>query len=250
MQNAIEKSGDALPWITPEQCEGCADCVSACPVYGIEMWESDNSEFHIPWLSNPDSCIGCGKCEGACTWGAISMTTFIEDARKRLFTKKPIGLLGHMDKKKINLRDLAKKKIAVVLCLDCKLHLESILQEDRDNAFIIRNSGNVISDCVIRSLVVADSLGAEEIVVIGHRMCDVRDLDHKELGSTIEKRTGGNVKDILGKSVKKWLEFDRDPEENLKRQVANIRESKLLQKDMPITALMYDEFGGHIYKVL
>jgi ferredoxin len=43
----------------------------------------------VPWLEDVDACSGCGRCELACTWGAISMTAFVDDARRRLREKRP-----------------------------------------------------------------------------------------------------------------------------------------------------------------
>jgi NAD-dependent dihydropyrimidine dehydrogenase PreA subunit len=78
----------ALPWVSPEQCEGCADCVSVCPARGLRMIEVADGVF-VPWLDDPDLCTGCGRCEAACTWGAISMTSYVELARERFLTRRP-----------------------------------------------------------------------------------------------------------------------------------------------------------------
>jgi carbonic anhydrase len=245
------KRRDFLPWVIPEQCEACADCVSACPVYGLEMWETDNPDFSIPWLSNPDTCIGCGKCEEACAWGAINMTGYLEDARKRLFTKQPHGLKMRVGLKKFNLRDAAKKKIAIITCLDSRLHVEEILRENRDNAYVLRNAGNSVTDCAIRSLTLCvDVLGAREIVLIGHRMCGLRMVDARKLQDTVETRIESKVSEMMGKPFRKWLQLDSDPENHIRTQAAIIRSSKVIPRDIPITGLIYDEFNGHISQVL
>ncbi len=246
----VIKKRDLLPWVIPEYCEACADCVSACPVFGLEMWETENRDFSIPWLSNPDACIGCGKCEEVCVWGAINMTAHMEEARERLFTKRPVGLVEQSDKKKFNLREVADKKIAIITCLDSKLHIEDVLQENRDNAYILRNAGNAITDCVIRSLVLSvDVLGVQEIIIIGHRMCELRSINIGKLKNVVESRVEEELKAMFGKPFKKWLALATDPESNLKNQAETIRQSKLLPQDVPITGLMYDEFNGHIYRV-
>lgn len=43
----------------------------------------------VPWLDDADACTGCGRCELACTWGAVSMTGYVDDARRRLREKRP-----------------------------------------------------------------------------------------------------------------------------------------------------------------
>lgn len=247
---SVVKKGDMLPWVIPEYCEACADCVSACPVYGLEMWETENRDFSIPWLSNPDVCIGCGKCEESCIWGAISMTSYLDDARERLFTKRPLGLKEQSEKEKFNLREAANTKIAIITCLDSKLHIEDVLQENRDNAYILRNAGHAITDCVIRSLVLSiDVLGAKQIIIIGHRMCELRSINIGKLKKVVESRVEEELKAMLGKPFKKWLALANDPVSNLKDQAETIRQSKLIPQDIPVTGLMYDEYNGHIYRV-
>lgn len=247
---SVIKKSDSLPWVIPEYCEACADCVSACPVYGIEMWETENPDFSIPWLSNPDVCIGCGKCEEVCIWGAINMTSYVGDARERLFKKRPLGLINQSDNQKFNLREAANKKITIITCLDSKMHIEDVLQENRDNAFILRNAGNAVTDCVLRSLVLTvDILGAKEIIIVGHRMCGLRLVNTGDLKKIVETRVEEETKAMFGKPFKKWLHLSADPETNLKTQADIIRGSKLIPQHIPITGLMYDEYNGHIYRV-
>ncbi len=244
------KKSDRLPWVIPEYCEACADCVSACPVYGLEMWETENPDFSIPWLSNPDACIGCGKCEEVCTWGAINMTAYVEDARKRMLTKRPAGLMKCSEEQKFNLREAANKKIAILTCLDSKLHVEELLQENRDNAYVLRNAGAAVTECVIRSLFLAtEVLRVEEIVLIGHRMCGIRILKTKELKKIAVRRMETDGGDMFGRPFKKWLRLSSDPETSLRKQADIIRDSKLIPPEMPITGLMYDEYNGHIYRL-
>lgn len=77
-----------LPWVSPEQCEGCTECVSVCPSKCLYMLETSNAGIFIPWLNNVDACTGCGKCQNACVWLAISLTSFVEEARERFISVK------------------------------------------------------------------------------------------------------------------------------------------------------------------
>ncbi len=52
--------------IDKEKCEGCGDCVSACPTSAIEMVESKAQV-------KADDCADCGACVDACPKQAISM---------------------------------------------------------------------------------------------------------------------------------------------------------------------------------
>ncbi|MCL4456892.1 MAG: 4Fe-4S dicluster domain-containing protein [Nitrospirae bacterium] len=237
----------ALPWVIPAQCEGCTDCVNACPVHGLEMWETENEGVFIPWLSNPDACIGCGKCEKACTWGAISLTSYVDDARQRFLTKKPLGLIAHDEKRKFNLRDAASKKVAMILCMDCRLNLENILQQNKDNAYILRNAGLLIDDSELRALVFSTRVfGIEEIFIIGHRDCRIREANVRLIVDELDEKLQGKMEK---KDIRSLIKNFKDPEANLKKQAEVIRQSKLIPENIPISGIMYEEFTGDIFKI-
>ncbi|MCR4299749.1 MAG: 4Fe-4S dicluster domain-containing protein [Gallionella sp.] len=246
----VVKRQDSLPWMIPEYCEACADCVSACPVFGLEMWETEDSDYSIPWLANPDVCIGCAKCEEVCTWGAISMTSFVAGARERLFTKRPYRLSKELASREYCLHSNVNEKVVVVACIDCELSLDGVLREKRDNCYVLRNAGNMISDCVIRSLVLAiDVLGAKEIILIGHSKCELRHTKTKELREVLASRVGDKSLNVLGKPFNKWLQIAVDPVFHLKAQEEMLRKSELIPGGIKITGLIYDEYNEKLVRV-
>ena len=82
-----EKLPKKMPWFMPFVCEGCGDCIEACPKGGIKLVCLDRK---VPpaWLVEPDECIGCGKCVQACQCSAVQMTAYAEKAYIRYKTKK------------------------------------------------------------------------------------------------------------------------------------------------------------------
>lgn len=85
----MAKKQKFLPWVIPEMCEGCTECVSVCPTDCLQMVETSHAGVYIPWIDNVDACTGCGKCQHACTWLAISLTSCVDEARERFLTVKP-----------------------------------------------------------------------------------------------------------------------------------------------------------------
>jgi len=81
----------AFPWVIPESCEGCADCVSACPPQCLSMWNTPHEGVMVPWMDNTDRCTGCGKCETSCTWAAISLTSYVDEAIARFQAAKRVS---------------------------------------------------------------------------------------------------------------------------------------------------------------
>ena len=64
------------------------------------------------------------------------------------------------------------RKIAIVTCMDARMHPEQFLGLRFGDAHVIRNAGGRISDDALRSLVVSQRmLGTEEVVVIHHTQC-------------------------------------------------------------------------------
>jgi hypothetical protein len=62
--------------------------------------------------------------------------------------------------------------VAVVACMDARLHVSAILGLEIGDAHIIRNAGGVVTDDAIRSLVISQRLlGTREIILIHHSDC-------------------------------------------------------------------------------
>lgn len=98
---AVKIGRRILPWVVPEQCEGCSDCVHACIVQELRMYGTGNEGVFIPWLSDPDLCVSCGRCAAVCSSGGIILTSFVEEARMRFLTKRPKGLIIEDEKKSV-----------------------------------------------------------------------------------------------------------------------------------------------------
>src|SRR3978361_891468 len=64
------------------------------------------------------------------------------------------------------------RHLAVVACMDARLDVYRILGLEPGEAHVIRNAGGVVSDDVIRSLVISQRLlGTREIILIHHTDC-------------------------------------------------------------------------------
>lgn len=64
------------------------------------------------------------------------------------------------------------RKLAVVTCMDARLHPEAFMGFGFGDAHMIRNAGGRVSEDALRSLVISQRmLGTEEVVVIHHTEC-------------------------------------------------------------------------------
>ncbi len=75
---------------------------------------------------------------------------------------------GHPGKQPIR----PAKRVAVVACMDARLDVEDLLGLETGDAHIIRNAGGVVSDDVIRCLIISHHLlDTNEVILMHHTRC-------------------------------------------------------------------------------
>ena len=84
-----------------------------------------------------------------------------------------------------------RRKAAVVACMDARLDVGRLLGLSVGDAHVIRNAGGVVTDDVLRSLVISQRLlGTGEIVLIHHTDCGMLTFADADLKAGIEAETG------------------------------------------------------------
>ena len=141
-----------------------------------------------------------------------------------------------------------QKKLAMLTCMDCRLtgFLEPALGIGRGDAKIIKNAGNtIVGEDAIRSIAAAIfSLGAEEVLVIGHTECGMAGSDPDKLRNAMIER-GIPQEEIDKVDLKSWIGGFEDEEENVIDTVEKIRNHPLIP-DVPIHGLMMDIVTGKL----
>ncbi len=145
-----------------------------------------------------------------------------------------------------------QKKLAILTCMDCRLtgFLEPALGIGRGDAKIIKNAGNTIAgEDAIRSIAAAIfSLGAKEVLVIGHSECGMAGTDVEKLRNAMLE--GGISKEEIDKvDLKSWIGGFDNEKENVKDTVEKIRNHPLIP-DVPIHGLMMDIVTGELTVVV
>ena len=88
------------------------------------------------------------------------------------------------------------RQVAVVTCMDARLHPEDFLGMDLGDAHIIRNAGGRVSEDAIRSLVISQRLlGTNEVVVIHHTDCGMATFKNEDLANKIQEDLGVDASD-------------------------------------------------------
>jgi carbonic anhydrase len=74
-----------------------------------------------------------------------------------------------------------RRKVAVLSCMDTRIDLFPMLGLERGDAHIIRNAGGLVTDDALRSLSASQRLlGTEEIVVVMHEGCGLRNASEDD----------------------------------------------------------------------
>ena len=84
-----------------------------------------------------------------------------------------------------------RQRAAVVTCMDARIDPAQLLGLEDGDAHVIRNAGGVVTEDVIRSLVISQRLlGTREIVLIQHTDCGMTTFQDDDLKASILADTG------------------------------------------------------------
>jgi carbonic anhydrase len=136
------------------------------------------------------------------------------------------------------------RQVAVLTCMDARLHPEKFLGLDVGDAHVIRNAGGRASEDAIRSLVISQRLlGTTEIVVIHHTDCGMVTFSNEDLAAKIQQDLGVDA------SGRDFLPFS-DLEQSVRDDVATLRKSPLIPADIPISGAIYDVRTGKVQEIV
>ncbi len=110
-------------------------------------------------------------------------------------------------------------KLAVVACMDSRLDTFAMLGLNLGDAHIIRNAGGVVTDDVIRSLVISQrKLGTREIILVHHTDCGALTFTDDELRDQLFEETGMKP----SWSPESFKDLDADLRQSIERLRSNV----------------------------
>jgi carbonic anhydrase len=134
------------------------------------------------------------------------------------------------------------KGVAVVACMDARLHVSKILGLEEGDAHIIRNAGGVVTDDEIRSLAISQRLlGTKEIILIHHTGCGMLTFKDDDFRSQIEQETGVRPE----WAAKAFSDLDADVRQN----IARINASPFIPHKDSVRGFVYDVTNGRLREV-
>ncbi len=136
-----------------------------------------------------------------------------------------------------------KTKVAIVTCMDSRLHVAPALGLALGDAHILRNAGGRVTDDMIRSLVISQQqMGTREIVVLHHTDCGAQTFQNEEFQEHLKAELGVDVSD------QDFLPF-QDVEESVREDMQLLRECPLIPDDVVISGAVYDVDTGSMREV-
>ncbi len=131
--------------------------------------------------------------------------------------------------------------LAVVACMDSRMDIFKILGLQNGEAHIIRNSGGVITDDVIRSLCLSQRfLGTCEIILLHHTDCGLQMVSEDEFKAELEAE--------LGVKPRWSLEPFADPYVDTRQSMQRLLLTPFVDA-RHLRGFVYDVGDGHLYEV-
>ena len=136
-----------------------------------------------------------------------------------------------------------KTKVAIVTCMDSRLHVAPALGLALGDAHILRNAGGRVTEDMLRSLVISQQqLGTREIVVLHHTDCGAQTFQNKDFQEHLKRELGVDV------SNQDFLPF-QDIDESVREDMRLLKDSPLIPDDVVISGAVYDVDTGRMIVV-
>jgi carbonic anhydrase len=134
------------------------------------------------------------------------------------------------------------RNVAVVACMDARLNVYGLLGLKEGEAHVIRNAGGVVTDDVIRSLLISQRLlGTQEIVLIHHTDCGMLTFSDDEVKGAVQADTG--LKPPFA------LEAFGDLETDVRQSIARIKASPFVPNKTSVRGFVFDVTTGRLKEV-
>ena len=135
-----------------------------------------------------------------------------------------------------------KRHLAIVACMDSRMDIFQMLGLAHGDAHIIRNAGGVVTDDVIRSLVVSQRLlNTQEVILIHHTNCGLQTISDDGFKKQIE--------DDCGIRPSWAIEAFTDPYDSVRQSMNRLGHSPFVIFKDNIRGFVYDVETGQLLEV-
>jgi carbonic anhydrase len=134
-------------------------------------------------------------------------------------------------------------RLAVLTCMDTRISYKSLGLEPGD-AHIIRNAGGIVTEDVLRSLLISHYfLGTEEVMLVNHTDCGLMKATEEALRAEIESKAGWPPNSAI-----RFYAF-RDATQNVREQMERLDSHSWVRRDLVVRGFVFDVSDGRLREV-
>jgi len=134
------------------------------------------------------------------------------------------------------------RKLAVVVCMDARIHPEAALGIQLGEAHMIRNAGGRVADA-LRSLAISQTLlGTDEVAIIHHTDCGMLTFSDESIRQKLRTERGVDADAVA------FLAFS-DLDQSVRDDLATYEQSPLVRHEIPVRGFVYDVNTGGLREV-
>ena len=133
-------------------------------------------------------------------------------------------------------------RTAIVTCMDARIDAYALLGLSPGDVHVLRNAGGVITDDVIRSLVISQrKLGTVDVMIVHHTRCGMATFTDEEFADELAAEVGQRPR---------WRAHAfTDPAQDVRDGIAVLRSSPFLRSDGVIRGFVLDVVTGELAEV-
>jgi carbonic anhydrase len=136
-----------------------------------------------------------------------------------------------------------KLAVAIVTCMDARIDPVRMFGLQPGDAHVLRNAGGVVTDDVIRSLMLSQRLlGTRAVMLIHHTRCGTHGLQESQVKAQLQSEVGMHPPFAL--------EGFADLEAAVRQSMARIRHSPFLPHRSAVRGFVFDVDDGRLREVV
>ena len=143
------------------------------------------------------------------------------------------GFASHLPNDGLERSGEPSQHVVIVTCMDTRINPYRIFNLQEGEVHLLRNAGGVITNDVIRSIVISQRLlNTREVIIVQHTKCGMATFDGEQLKDEVERESRHRP------------DFDmctfNDVYENVKTSLVTLRNNAFLTRTTCIRGFVYD----------
>ena len=146
---------------------------------------------------------------------------------------------------------IPKYPVLILTCMDPRIDIYRIFQLKPGDVFVLRNGGNIFTEDVLRSILIAiHEYGVNEIIILGHLDCGMTKISLKDLQTKLDRETlryisRNHTNIYLG--LQRFFRNFADELKNIENQITSIKDSVIFSSDINVKGMLYNPASGWVF---